>query len=132
MNPRGGFTHYWLGMSQLENGRRERALAAVKREVNDVFRLLGIAVGEHALGHRAEANTALRELMSKYADDAAFQIAGAHSSIGDTDRAFEWLESAYTHRDPGLVEVKAEMLLRNLHGDGRWRVFLEKIGLEDG
>jgi len=132
LNPRGGFTHYWLGMSQLENGRRERALAAFKREVNDVFRLLGIAVGEHALGHRAEANTALRELMSKYADDAAFQIAGAHSSIGDTDRAFEWLESAYTHRDPGLVEVKAEMLLRNLHGDGRWRVFLEKIGLEDG
>jgi len=131
LNPRGGFTHYWLGMSQLENGRREQALAEFKREVNDVFRLLGITVGEHALGHRQEAKSALQQLMSEYADDAAFQIAGAHSYIREIDRAFEWLELANAHRDPGLVEVKAEILLRNLHGDRRWRAFLEQIGLED-
>src|SRR5262249_34088744 len=125
------FTHYWLGMSELENGRREQALAEFKREVNDVFRLLGIAVGEHALGHREEAKSALQQLMSEDADDAAFQIAGAHSYIRDIDRAFEWLELANAHRDPGLVEVKAEILLRNLHGDSRWRAFLEQVGLED-
>jgi class 3 adenylate cyclase/TolB-like protein/Flp pilus assembly protein TadD len=131
LNPRGGFTHYWLGMSQLENDRREQALAEFKREVNDVFRLLGITVGEHALGHHREAESALRQLISEYAGDAAFQIAAAHAYIGDTDRAFEWLDLADAHRDPGVVEAKAEILLRNLHADGRWPAFLEKVGLED-
>jgi TolB-like protein/tetratricopeptide (TPR) repeat protein len=131
LNPRGGFTHYWLGMSHLANDRREQALAAFKREVNDVFSLLGLAVGEHALGHRDEAQSALRELIAKHADDAAFQIAGACAFVGDADGAFDWLERADRQRDPGLVEVKADLLLRGLYADPRWRAFLEKMGLEE-
>ena len=130
LNPRGGFTHYWLGMNHLAYGRRDQALAAFKREVNEVFALLGLAVGEHALGHRHEAESALRELVDKHADGAAFQIAGAYAYLGDADRAFEWLERADEERDPGLVEVKADLLLRNLYGDPRWRRFLDKMGLE--
>jgi len=130
LNPRGGFTHYWLGMWHLASARRDQALTAFKLEVNDVFSLLGLAVGEHALGHLPEAQSALRELTAKHADAAAFQIAGAHAYMGEADRAFEWLERADAQRDPGLVEVKAEILLRNLYGDRRWRLFLEKMGLE--
>jgi len=131
LNPRGGFTHYWLGMSHLANDRREQALAAFKREVNDVFSLLGLAVGEHALGHRDAAQSALRELIAKHANDAAFQIAGACAFVGDADGAFDWLERADRQRDPGLVEVKADLLLRGLYADPRWRAFLEKMGLEE-
>ena len=47
------------------------------------------------------------------------------------DRAFEWLERADTHRDPGLVEVQAEILLRNVYGDPRWRALLKRMRLED-
>ena len=132
LNPRGGFTHYWLGMSRLASGRREQALTAFKREVNEVFSLLGVALGQHALGHFSEAESAVGQLTAKHADSAAFQIAGAYSYLGDVDRAFEWLERADAVRDPGLVEVKAEILLRNLYGDQRWRMFLIKMGLEDG
>src|SRR6266545_1474553 len=127
LNPRGGFTHYWLGMNHLANGRRDQALSAFKQEVNEGFSLLGLAVGEHALGHQHEAESALRELIAKHADGAAFQIAGAYAYVGDADRAFEWLGRADAERDPGLVEVKAEILLRNLYADPRWRTFLEKM-----
>ena len=129
LNPGGGFTHYWLGMSRLASGRPEQALSAFKREINDVFLLLGVAVGEHALGHLPEAESALQELIAKHTDSAAFQIAGAYAYMSDADRAFEWLERADLARDPGLVELKAEILLRNLHADRRWRTFLEKMGL---
>jgi tetratricopeptide (TPR) repeat protein len=88
-------------------------------------------VGEHALGHRSDAEAALRELIEKDAEGAAFQIAGAYASMGDADRAFEWLERADTHRDPGLVEVQAEILLRNVYGDPRWRALLKRMRLED-
>ena len=130
LNPRGGFTHYWLGMSRLASGTREQALTAFKREENDVFLLLGVAIGEHALGHRPAAESALRELIAKHADGAAFQIAGAYAYMRDPDRAFEWLGRADAEHDPGLVEVRAEILLRNLYADRRWRTFLEKMGLE--
>ena len=131
LNPRGGFTHYWLGMWHLANGRREQALGAFKHEVNEVFSLLGCAVGEHALGHRSEAQSALRELIAKHAVGAAFQIAGAYAYLDDADGAFEWLERAGAERDPGLVELQAEILLRNLYGDPRWRAFLGKMGLNN-
>ena len=130
LNPRGGFTHYWLGMSHLANGRRDEALAAFGREVNEVFALLGVAVGEHTLGHRPEADAALGRLIAKHADGAAFQIAGAYAHAGDADGAFAWLARAQAQRDPGLVEVKAEILLRNLYDDSRWRPFLREMGLE--
>jgi len=131
LNPRGGFTHYWLGMNHLLHGRRVEALSMFKREVNEVFSLLGLAVGEHALGHRSEAEAALRELIAGHADGAAFQVAGACAFLGKADAAFEWLERADVQRDPGLVEVKAEILLRNIRGDPRWLAFLEKLGLSD-
>ena len=131
LNPRGGFTHYWLGMSDLANGRRQDALSSFKREVNEVFSLLGVAIGEHALGHHTEAEAALQALSAAHADGAAFQVAGAYAYLGDADRAFAWLERADAQRDPGLVEVKAEILLRNLYDDPRWRAFLHKMGLED-
>ena len=131
LNPSGGFTHYWLGMRHLARGRRDAALSAFKREVNNTFALLGRVVGEHALGHRSDAEAALREMIEKDAEGGAFQIAGAYASMGDADRAFEWLKRADTHRDPGLVEVQAEILLRNVYGDPRWRALLERMGLED-
>ena len=129
LNPRGGFTHYWLGMNHLAHGRRVEALSMFKREVNEVFSLLGVAVGEHALGNQPEAEASVQELIARHAAGAAFQIAGACSFLGQADRAFEWLERADAQRDPGLVEIKAEILLRNVHGDPRWSAFLEKMGL---
>jgi TolB-like protein/class 3 adenylate cyclase/Flp pilus assembly protein TadD len=130
LNPRGGFTNYWLGMTHLANGRRAEALSMFKLEVNEVFSLLGLVVGENALGHRPEAEAALHELIARHAGSAAFQIAGAHAFAGNADGAFEWLERAEHQRDPGLVELKAEILLRNLYDDPRWPALLERKGLQ--
>lgn len=130
LNPSGGFTHYWLGMNHLAHGRRNEALSAFKREVNEVFALLGLVVGEYAHGHQPEADAALRTLITKHADGAAFQIAGAYAYLDDAALAFHWLERADAQHDPGLVEVKAEILLRNLYDDPRWPAFLQKMGLE--
>jgi hypothetical protein len=49
---------------------------------------------------------------------------------GEVDRAFEWLERAYSQRDPGLTEMKVSSRFRSLHSDPRWGAFLKKMGLE--
>ena len=131
LNPQGDFTHYWLGMSHLARSQLQEALAEFKQEHNEVFMLLGRTIGEHALGHASEAEAALRKLIDKHAESGAFQIAAGYAYLGDADRAFDWLDRAEAQRDPGLAEAKAEILLRSLHVDPRWPVFLSRIGLAD-
>jgi hypothetical protein len=36
----------------------------------------------------------------------AYQIAEAYAFRGESGKAFEWLESAYKQRDPGLTQIK--------------------------
>jgi len=94
-----------------------------------VLRMLGVTIAVHAIGRTVEAAEALRELIDKHADRGAFQIAGAYAFAGDADHAFAWLDRADAQGDPGLVEIKAEILLRNIHGDPRWPRMIEKLGL---
>jgi serine/threonine-protein kinase len=48
---------------------------------------------------------------------------------GDRDKAFEWLDRAFTMRDGGLTEVKLDPLLNNLRRDPRFSAVLRKIPL---
>jgi adenylate cyclase len=129
LNPDGEFTRYWRGMLLLARGRPQEARSTILREGNEVLRMLGLCVVERALGNVDEANIALQSLVDTHADRGAFQIAAGYAYLGDVDRAFAWLERADLQRDPGLVEIKAEMLLRNIHRDPRWPSFLTKLGL---
>ena len=95
------------------------------------MRLLGLSVVNHALGNAAEAQATLSELVANHATGGASQIARAYAYLGDADHAFAWLERADLERDPGLIEINAEILLRNIHGDARWQAFLQKMGLAD-
>ena len=131
LNPGGGFTHYWLGMIELARKQWSQARSTFEQESVAVLRLLGLTLAEHSLGNAAGAEATLRELVDKHASGAASQIALAYAYIGDADRAFAWLARADAERDPGLIEIKAELLLRNLHGDARWQALLQKMGLAE-
>ena len=128
LNPDSEFTRYWLAMLLLARGHFVDARAMILREPNEVLRMLGLTVVEHAAGNDAEANLALKELVEAHADRGAFQIASAYACLGDADLAFAWLERADAQRDPGIVEIKAEMLMRGIHGDSRWPPFLKRLG----
>jgi TolB-like protein/Flp pilus assembly protein TadD len=121
--------HMMLGLIELWRSRPEAALAEMEQEPIPYWRLYGLALAYHALGRRDEADTALLEIKEESGDDAAFQLAEIHAFRGEFDAAFEWLERAYAHRDPGLSELIPSRLLANLHEDPRWPVFLEKMGL---
>jgi hypothetical protein len=88
-----------------------------------------LSVAYHALGRKAQSSAA-REQLSELPVHS-FSIAKGYAYCGDVDQAFEWLERAYTQRNTGLSQVKLQPLLRNLHGDPRWKPFLKKMGLAD-
>jgi serine/threonine protein kinase/Flp pilus assembly protein TadD len=131
INPQGGHLHYGLALVHLAQGSVDEAMKDCAREPDESRRLQMLALLHHAQGRTVESDAALRELIEKYAESYAVQIAETYAYRGESDRAFKWMARAYAHRDPGLVEMKTDPLLRNLHADPRWQPFLEKMGLAD-
>jgi serine/threonine-protein kinase len=83
-------------------------------------------------GRRAEAQGVLQELLrdragSKYI--AADDIAAVYIGLGETDRAFSWLQQACEERATALVNVKVEPAFDGLRGDRRFADLLRCVGL---
>lgn len=127
--PQRSNTHAHLALVLLAAGRDDEAIAEAKREPDDAIRLWALAMVEHARGHRAASDVAVRKLIKTFAEGAAYQIAEVYAARGEIDQAFAWLERAYDQRDPGAMGVRADRNLRPLHGDPRWGAFLMRMGL---
>jgi len=128
LSPGLGAAQSFVGISLLSLGRHPEALEAVGLEPFEPYRLIGTALVQHALGNAAQSDAALAEMIEKYAQEWAYNIAYVHAVRGQVDRAFEWLDHAVEYHDPGLSLVVAEPLFANLHGDARWSGVLEALG----
>ena len=128
--PKAGLNHGFLAITRLLQGRKHEALPIAQAESHDVFRNLAFAMIHHDLRHPAESDAALKALIDGYAWTAAYQVAEAYAYRKEIDKAFEWLERAYEHRDPGVTYSLADMLLRPpLEADPRWQPFLQRMNL---
>jgi len=128
LNPGGYAAHYILGLVLLAQGDGPAALVAMEQETGDFFRLVGMAIVQHALGDARASDAALNELIEKHGGGETHG-AMVHAFRGEIDLAFDALEHAYDVRDPGLTGILTNQLLSNLHNDPRWEPFLDKIGL---
>jgi hypothetical protein len=71
----------------------------------------------------------LRELIAKYHTDSAFAFAAIDVFRNQPAEAFEWLDRAYTQRDPSMMSTKVQPLLNSLHNDPRFAALLKKLNL---
>jgi TolB-like protein/Tfp pilus assembly protein PilF len=127
LNPKAGLVHCFLCATNLAQGRAAEALELAEREVLPDFRLLGIALAQHTLGNKEASDAAVAQLIERHGNEAAYQIAEAHAWRGERDRVFEWLDRAYTQRDPGLAMTSSDPFFRPMHDDPRWLPFLKKM-----
>jgi TolB-like protein/Tfp pilus assembly protein PilF len=127
LSPSNGVAHYQMGVAMLLEGDANGALAAFQQEPVEVFRMIGLPMGYHALGQTAESDAALAGLIAKYEKEAAYNIAGIHAFRREADRAFERLE---LERKSGgtFAEIVVDPLFANLYDDPRWVPFLRQIG----
>ena len=129
LNPKAGLVNCFMSVARLFQGDARDALEWARREVLPDFQLLGVAMCEHSLGHKAESDKALEQLIRDHGYAAAYQIAEAYCWRGENERGFEWLERAYVQRDPGLSHTATDPFFKPLYGDPRWRPFLAKMRL---
>jgi TolB-like protein/Flp pilus assembly protein TadD len=118
-----------LGKVLLARNDAVAALAAFEQEPSSFWRLTGLALAHHALGHAAESDAALQELRAQDLGGSAYQLAEIQAFRGEAAAAFECLEHAVETHDAGLSYAAVDPLLRSLHGDSRWSTFLADNGL---
>jgi serine/threonine-protein kinase len=121
----------YLGMVRLLEGKGREALEAFRKIDQEGFRLAGITMAEHSLGHAQESQQALEALMAKHADEQAYQIAEACAWRGEKDLGFEWLQRSYRQRDGGLSFIKIAPMLTSLRADPRFSALLHKLQLPE-
>jgi TolB-like protein len=82
-------------------------------------------------GDKASWLAATEKYADDYGEQNSYQLAELYADGSMPDEAFYWLERGYAIRDPGVVSVRFDQLMDNLHDDPRWQEFLTKMGLAD-
>lgn len=91
-----------------------------------------------ALGY-ALASAGRREEALKIADEletmwklhyfSPTMLALLYAGLGDRNRAFAWLDTAYEQRDAQLIWIGVDPQFKPLHGDPRWTKQIERLKL---
>ena len=116
-----------------QKGLFEQAIAAFERTIElnpDAPDQLAARAVFHAQWGKREKALELLEA-AKAAGDSPSMIAGAYAQLGDADRAFEWLERAFTDAPDGLLYVKVSPWSDPVRDDPRFQRFLERLGMGD-
>jgi serine/threonine-protein kinase len=131
LNPSAPNSYAGIGLAYLLEGKFEEAAVAAQKDAADWARLFIVSCARWGQKRVPESDAALAELVEKFSETGAFQIAEVYAYRNDKDKAFEWLERARRQRDAGLPSLRPDTLLPNLHNDPRWDTLLRSIGLAD-
>ena len=131
LNSSAPWAHAGLGLAYLLQNKFEEAATEAQADAGDWCRLLIVSCARWGQKRVAESDAPLAELIGKYGETAAYQIAEVYAYRGDNDKAFEWLERARRQRDPGLAGLHKDPLLENIRADSRWNPLLHTMGLAD-
>ncbi|HZS18433.1 MAG TPA: tetratricopeptide repeat protein [Candidatus Udaeobacter sp.] len=131
LNPSAPNSHAAIGLTYVSEGKFEEAAVVAQKDAAEWARLLTVSCARWGQKRIGESDAALADLIAKFGDTAAYQIAEVYSYRNDKDHAFEWLERARRQRDAGLAGLRSDILLPNLHDDPRWDGLLRTMGLAD-
>ena len=114
---------------ELLDGDPKKALAFSETAPDEFVRNFGAALSWYRLGDNAASERALSQIISSDGNLAPVNIAEVYAWRGERESAFEWLERAYSDRDPDLAGIKTRPLLSSLRGDPRYSALLERLVL---
>jgi hypothetical protein len=60
---------------------------------------------------------------------SAYWIASSYAELGDKERAFEWLDTAYQEHDEYLLGLKTDLSFDPIRSDPRFAELVRKAGL---
>jgi TolB-like protein/DNA-binding winged helix-turn-helix (wHTH) protein/Tfp pilus assembly protein PilF len=130
-----GPAYVTLGRIYVAKGMPDRAIAELERARDLMGRrpdvLTPYAYALARAGRQREARAMLDGLRetAKPQAPAPVRVALVHIALGETDRAFEWLEKAIEARDWQMTLLNVEPAFDLLRSDQRFAALVERVGL---
>jgi serine/threonine protein kinase len=135
MNPDLFQAHLFLADAYEQKGMYEEAATAFEKVITlsggSVEMAAGLRNGYKASGERGYFQEKLKLLEGRWRreKEGAYQIAEVHASLGEQDRALEWLEKAYEMHDMSLVNLRVTSKFDVLRSNPRFQDLLRRVGL---
>jgi TolB-like protein/DNA-binding winged helix-turn-helix (wHTH) protein len=129
--------HQGLGLTYALDKRYDRAIeelqTAVKLSPQDAWMNAWLGYAYAVAGKQKAAREVLNDLerLSKRKYVSGYLIATIYAGLGDRERAFRWLETAFEQRDCQMPDLKADPLLASLRSDPRFKKMVQRIGLPE-
>jgi TolB-like protein/Tfp pilus assembly protein PilF len=119
-----------LTVIAIQRGDARAALDAAGKEVEaGGWQEIALALAQQISGDAVAANTALERLIDSQPDEAGYQIAQVYALRNDPDKVFEWLDRAWSNRDPGISQLLYDPFLLRYKEDPRFAAFCRKVRL---
>ncbi len=135
LDPKDWMQHYFLGVGYEGTGKLEKAISEYLKAIEMSGGSQGVVELAHAylaVGRKTEAEKILRDLQrkSKGTSTSPYTMATIYAGLGENDKAFEFLEKAYSQKSLGLPSsLCSDLLLDSLRPDPRFQTILRRLGL---
>ena len=137
LDPKVWLQHYYLGVGYEGTGNLQEAISEYQKaiEVSDGAQGPAVALAHaySAVGKKAEGEKILRDLerQSKQTATSPYNLATIYAGLGENDKAFEFLEKAYSEKSLDISWfLQSDFLLDRLRPDPRFQSLLLRMGLK--
>jgi TolB-like protein/Flp pilus assembly protein TadD len=138
IDPYAAFAHDNLGLARCLEGKVDEGVAEIKKAMeldpNNVNFMADLCYAYASAGRSREARDILGRVEADQRSGDAVRVppmalAGMYASLGETDRALEWLQKAFSEHSPYLCNLKVERQFDGIRTDPRFAALLDKVGL---
>jgi len=126
--------HYLLGVGYEGHGQPLEAIPEYQKAVElsggNTDPIAALAHAYAAIGRRAEAKKILRECQRQWQTSyvSPYMISTVYASLGEKDKAFEYLEKAFEEKSSDLSYfLKSDRRIDNLRSDSRFVDLLRRM-----
>lgn len=129
LQPGAAIFHEQLAIIETQRGDARAALAAAQQEPDKEWQEIALAFARQIGGDRSAADAALKTLIDNQAGGASYQIAQVYALRNDAKETFDWLDGAWSSRDPGIIYLLFDPFIARYKDDPRFAAFCRKVGL---
>jgi TolB-like protein/DNA-binding winged helix-turn-helix (wHTH) protein/Tfp pilus assembly protein PilF len=137
LDPQDWYQHYTLGVGYEATGKLQEAIVEYQKAIEMSGGSQGVVALAHAyraVGRKAEADKILHDFERKVKATSAspYTMATIYATLGENDKAFEFLIKAYSEKSLEIPSsLRSDPLLDSLRPDPRFQNLLQRLGLTD-